>query len=124
MTFGNRLKGLLEERCVTQKQLAKDLSIASTTINGYVQDYREPDFATLNSLANFFSVSADYLIGRAEYEEPNKQLKMNESELINLFRILTNEQQELLSEQAKLYIRHNSKKEMKTLSDTILKSGT
>ena len=122
MTFGNRLKNLLDERQVTQKQLAQDLNIASTTVNGYVTDYREPDFATLDLLASYFSVSADYLIGRSEYEEKNKQLNANESEIINLFRILTCEQQEYLTGQAKLYIGCNSKKEKQTLSDMTLKS--
>jgi len=122
LTFGNRLKSLLDERQVTQKQLAQDLNIASTTVNGYVQDYREPDFATLDLLASYFSVSADYLIGHAGYESKNKQLNANESEIITLFRILTDEQQDYLIGQAKLYIRCNSRKEKQISSDITLKS--
>ena len=44
MNFSIRLENLLEEEDLTQKQLALDLHIASSTINGYVKNNREPDF--------------------------------------------------------------------------------
>jgi len=123
MTFGSRLKNLLNERQISQKQLAQDLNVAISTLNGYVQDYREPDFKTLAAIAKYFSVSADYLIGLSEFVKDSDYnlLKSGESELIRLFRMINNEQQELLTEQTKLYIRHNNKKA--SSSNTTLKNS-
>lgn len=63
MNFSIRLENLLEEEDLTQKQLALDLHIASSTINGYVKNNREPDFSMLVRLARYFDVSTDYLLG-------------------------------------------------------------
>lgn len=63
MNFGDRLRILIDERGITQKELASQLNIAPSTVSSYVQNTREPDFATLKSLAIYFSVSIDYLLG-------------------------------------------------------------
>ena len=59
MSFGNNLRKLIEERDMTQKELAKQLNIAPSTLGSYVQNAREPDFATLILLADFFDVSTE-----------------------------------------------------------------
>ena len=45
MSFGNNLRTLIEERNMTQKELAQQMNIAPSTIGSYVQNTREPDFA-------------------------------------------------------------------------------
>ena len=57
MNFGDRLRILIDERGITQKELASQLNIAPSTVSSYVQNTREPDFTTLKSLAIYFSVS-------------------------------------------------------------------
>ena len=47
MSFGEKLRILLEEHTMTQKQLAKELNIAPSTVGSYIQNTREPDFDTL-----------------------------------------------------------------------------
>ena len=47
MNFGKQLEQLIEDNDISQKQLAKALNIAPTTLNGYLHNYREPDFSTL-----------------------------------------------------------------------------
>ena len=59
MSFGDNLRALIEERDITQKELAKKLNIAPSTLGSYVQNVREPDFATLKMFANFFDVSTE-----------------------------------------------------------------
>ncbi len=54
MSFGEKLRILLEEHTMTQKQLAKELNIAPSTVGSYIQNTREPDFDTLKSIAGFF----------------------------------------------------------------------
>mgnify|MGYP000441238564 CR=1 FL=1 len=66
--FGDNLRALIEERDITQKELAKKLNIAPSTLGSYVQNVREPDFATLKMFANFFDVSTDYLLDHSVKE--------------------------------------------------------
>lgn len=104
MDFNVRLKELLEEKNLTQKQLAFDLHIASSTVNGYLKDYREPDFGMLVRLAQYFDVSADYLLGLSEEKKPApSSLDAAETRLIHLYRSLIPERKELLIEQANFY---------------------
>ena len=42
--FGDNLRTLIEERDITQKELARQLNIAPSTLGSYVQNVREPDF--------------------------------------------------------------------------------
>ena len=51
MNFGNKLRALIEERGITQKELASHLNIAPSTVSSYVQNTREPDFVTLKLIA-------------------------------------------------------------------------
>lgn len=72
MTFANRLKDLREENKLTQAELAQKFNITSQTISQYERGIRTPDFALLNSIADYFGVSVDYLLGRTNirnYEE-------------------------------------------------------
>ena len=47
MSFGDNLRALIEERDITQKELAKKLNIAPSTLGSYVQNVREPDVCKL-----------------------------------------------------------------------------
>ena len=58
------LKKLREERKLTQKQLAEVILVSQQSINKYENHGVEPDIATVIRLADYFSVSVDYLIGR------------------------------------------------------------
>ena len=105
MNFGDILRNLLNDRGITQKQLAAELNIAPTTMGNYFRNNREPDFATLKLLADYFSVSTDYLLNhRTIGTETHK-----EDELLQIYRAMTPPQQELLTEQGKLIIRLSKK---------------
>lgn len=97
MNFGDRLRILIDERGITQKELASQLNIAPSTVSSYVQNTREPDFATLKSLATYFSVSIDYLLGC----RTNKASSRQEDELLRVFRSLTAEQKKYALNNAK-----------------------
>ncbi|HIY60883.1 MAG TPA: helix-turn-helix domain-containing protein [Candidatus Eisenbergiella pullistercoris] len=66
MDFGERLRQLLQENNISQRQLSREIKIAPTTLSGYVNGYREPNFLTLAMLADYFQVSVDYLIGYSD----------------------------------------------------------
>jgi len=67
--FGKRLAELRTQRGLSQYELAQALGFSRGQIANYEQGKREPDFATLITLANFFQVSLDYLLGRTENPE-------------------------------------------------------
>lgn len=105
MIFSEILRNLIEEQNLTQKQLALELGISQSTLGGYVQGTREPDFETLKMFARYFRVSTDYLLGfHADYFH-----SQNEAELLRIFRSLDEAQQELYLEQGRAFIRLNSR---------------
>jgi len=104
LNFSYKLRSLIEERNLTQKQVAIDLNIAPSTMGGYVQGSSEPDFETLKRLANYFDVSTDYLLN-IHTEKSNNFL---EDELLRVFRSMTEEQQRLFIEQGKVFVRANN----------------
>ena len=115
MPFCDTLRTLIDERGLTQKQLAKDLEIPVSTLGGYVQGTSEPDFETLKLFANYFNVSADYLLN---LKIGNTQTPL-ENELLRIFRSLSTEQQELYLEQGKAFIRINAKEDVKLSKSTL-----
>jgi len=110
MEFRIRLENLIEEKDVTQKQLSIELHLAPTTLNGYINSSREPDFCTLVRIARYFDVSTDYLLGLCQEKKPvPSTLNPTEGALIHLYRSLKPDRQELLIEQAKFYKSLNAK---------------
>lgn len=106
MTFGEILRTLMEEHDMTQKEVATALNIAPSTMGGYVQGTREPDFATLRQIAAFFRVSIDYLLNYHSGQATSWQ----EEELLRIFRTLTEEQRAVCVEQCRVFVRMNQQK--------------
>ena len=76
MNFGQRLRKLRENKKITQKELSKILNVSESAIGMYERGEREPNFETVDKIANFFNVPTDYLLGRtddpASSESPSK----------------------------------------------------
>jgi len=100
MLFGDVLRGLIEDNDLTQKQLAMELHMATSTLNCYVRNLREPDFETLKQLAAYFKVSIDYLL---DYHESCG--KNAEDELLSVYRQLPPGHQKIFLEQGKVLAR-------------------
>ena len=64
-----RLKYLRKTRKISQLRLALDLNMNQNTISRYENLEREADYETLIKFANYFDVSLDYLLGRADKEK-------------------------------------------------------
>lgn len=63
------LKILRKQKGLTMKQLGEIIGVAESTISLYENGKRQPDNTTLKSLADFFNVSTDFLLGRNEIEK-------------------------------------------------------
>lgn len=64
MDFKGRLKELREMKGLSQLELASKVHISNATISMYEKGVRSPSRETLETLADFFNVDIDYLIGR------------------------------------------------------------
>jgi transcriptional regulator with XRE-family HTH domain len=76
--LGKRLIGLRKKSGLTQEELALRLNISRGTYAHYEIGKRNPDYATLKMLANFFGVTTDYLLDRPDLppkdpDEPTPQ---------------------------------------------------
>ena len=64
MEFGDIISELRAEKGIYQKELADYLKVSIGTVSNYEQGIHNPDFKTLCSIADFYEVSLDYLLGR------------------------------------------------------------
>lgn len=62
-TFGEKLKELRNDKGLTQKQAAEELSVTISTLSHWECNYQEPSFKDLMTLCHYYEVSADYLLG-------------------------------------------------------------
>jgi transcriptional regulator with XRE-family HTH domain len=71
VAFSSMLKHLREERHLSQKDIADYLGITRQAVASYELAKREPDYDVLRKLADYFGVSIDYLLGRANCRDVN-----------------------------------------------------
>ncbi|WP_200957449.1 MULTISPECIES: helix-turn-helix domain-containing protein [unclassified Paenibacillus] len=66
MKYGDRIALLREKRGLTQEELSNKIGISRAALSHYETNRREPDYETINKIANFFNVTVDYLLGRTD----------------------------------------------------------
>lgn len=103
MKFGDVLRELLEEREITQKQLAQELCLSVSTIGNYVNNQREPDYAILKRIADFFRVTVDYLL---DHTAADASISHAELRLLQCYRKMNRSAQAALIEQAAVLAAH------------------
>lgn len=68
--YQNRLRDLREDRDLKQKDLAQLLKVHQTTYSDYELDQLNIPIPVLHTLADFYGVSIDYLLGRTNVKAP------------------------------------------------------
>ena len=68
--YRNRLKDLREDRDLKQAALAEYLQIHQTTYSDYERGRLNIPVCALHTLADFYGVSVDYLLGRTSTKQP------------------------------------------------------
>ncbi len=101
MRFGTVLRNLIKEHGITQKSLAEKLNLAPSTLGSYVQNTREPDFELLKKFAAYFHVTTDYLL---DYRSDAGKSPL-EDDLLQVFRLMSTEQQKIFLEQGRVILR-------------------
>ena len=65
--FSEQLNGLRIENNLSRIQLAEKLNVSVRLISYWENGQRECDFDMLIKIAELFSISVDYLLGREDY---------------------------------------------------------
>ena len=66
IAFGEILAELRQDRKMPQKDLAQAMFVTVGTISNYENGVHYPDVEKLISLADYFNVTTDYLLGRCK----------------------------------------------------------
>lgn len=67
--FANIFRSLRLKSGLTQQEMADKLNISRSSIGMYENGEREPSFELLESIADFFNVDMNYLLGNKETSE-------------------------------------------------------
>lgn len=104
------IKSLRTEKHISQRELAAAVNLTQQAVAKWEKGISEPDSDTLLKLADYFGVSVDYLLGRSdmgtkrekptakgdELSEDESKLSAAEKEWIQLFRLLSDDQRQLI----------------------------
>lgn len=66
ISFAMRLKKLREQKKLNQTELANLLEVSNGSISKWERGDRQPDYETLERIADIFNVTIDYLLGRSD----------------------------------------------------------
>ena len=115
-SFAEVFKNLRTSNGLTQDEMANILKISRSSIGMYEHAEREPSFEILESIADYFNVDIDYLIGRKETTEyipvlGKKALthSARAMEFISLFNSLPEDKKDDLLRYAKFLLSEESK---------------
>ncbi len=116
MTFVEILNDLLLERGKTKVDLSTEAGIPYTTICGWLKAGRLPDYNAITKLANYFQISADYILGIEneegikKYSYPQTQTSIDEQELLRAYRQMSEGKKRALFQMLDIDITALSKK--------------
>lgn len=113
MSFSERIDQLMLDRQVTPYKVSKETGIGQSTFTRWKKQSILPDGANLAKLADYFNVSADFLMGRTDDPTPpDTDIDPDEVEfaLYQEIRDLTDEQKEEILKYARMVKEYHKKK--------------
>lgn len=110
--LAERLRELRAGLKLTQQQVADDLQISRKLLSNYERGIREPHVDMLQTLAEYYLVSVDYIIGASNVENPRTYYPTFVINLMNDSKYLSDESIEDLEKYVELLkIRDDVKKQ-------------
>lgn len=67
-----RIKQLREEKGISQLEFAKKINLTQQSVSAYEKGIREPSLDILKTIADFFGVTTDFLLGKSDIRNPEK----------------------------------------------------
>lgn len=108
-----RLLELREEKNLTQQDVANAIKTSRTNIGRWEKGQNEPTANYIISLANFFEVSTDYLLGREDdfgnVSIPAPSMSADAQELLRIFESLDPMHREQILEYARYFANRSAK---------------
>ncbi len=91
------LKTLRNEFKISQQKLADAVGVSQQSINKYENQDVEPDIAILIKIADYFSVSVDYLVGRTSSPDfAVSSLSKEEKSVLSRYKTLTKKEKDII----------------------------
>lgn len=72
MSFGTNLKKIRQDNNLTQEELAKKINTSRSNIANYENDKNMPSIDVLEKLSKVFNCSIDYLLGKSNIKNYDK----------------------------------------------------
>ena len=108
MKFGEKLKFLLEIKDIKQKDFATAINISASTLNGYINSDRQPDFELVKKIASVLGVTTDYLLDYNHTPTP-EPISVRELALIKNIREFPKEKQKIIFDLVEMLSENPSK---------------
>ena len=80
--FANRVKALRKENGWTQDDFARRVGVSRSCIGNWEQGLREPEYESLEKIADMFNVDIEYLNGK----KPGSDLTVDERYIVEVMR--------------------------------------
>ena len=106
MLIGEKIRELRAEKDMLQRELAEKIHIAPNTLSQFESGKANPSYEVLISIADFFEVSTDWLLDRADdfgnvtvtSHSSSPALPADEQRLLTGYRQLTNPLKKMIQE--------------------------
>ena len=107
-----KLKELRDHKGLSQKDFAAIIGVPANTYNQWEKEKRSPDYESLLSIADYYQVSVDYLLGRTDESEQTKkpaigellELSKNKKEILSLLDQVSEDNREMVDRAVKALI--------------------
>lgn len=76
MSLGRKIKQLREREGIQQKDFASKIGVSNVVLSRYESDERKPDYDTLLKIADYFEVSIDFLLDRADRQKTTENINI------------------------------------------------
>ncbi|GHT42239.1 hypothetical protein FACS189437_10040 [Bacteroidia bacterium] len=85
MLIGEKLLNLRKQKGLTQKQLACDLKVSSSTISNYELGLTKPDIEVLCKISEYFHIPIQNLVSEEQYTFFNSENSGGNNGYVNVF---------------------------------------
>ena len=109
MDYVSRAKNKITDSDIKQKELAQIFHVSEAALSNYLTGRSEMPVDILVKIARYFDLSMDYLVGLNDDPRPNMTLTKNEQHMVDQFRQLNHDQQELILQNLRLMQEQNQR---------------
>ncbi|HHT7186871.1 TPA: helix-turn-helix domain-containing protein [Bacillus cereus] len=109
-----RLKSLIDQKGISQQQLADVIGVSHVSVYNYVEGIKAPGTRTLQKIANHLKVTTDFLLGLSDSpdltEDQDLQLTREAQEILQIINDLPEEKRKKALEQLEMFVNYEKAK--------------